>query len=79
LGGFSRPVEDSTTSESEKESVLNHPMSSVLRHRRRAQPLSFRNKTNKNNKSSNPKFNKSSCSNCGRPLKKYLMEEGIMI
>jgi len=52
-------------------------MSSVLRHRRRAQPLSFRNKSDKNSKSSNSKNNKSCCGNCGRPLKKYLVEEGI--
>ncbi|ORX64063.1 hypothetical protein BCR32DRAFT_273241 [Anaeromyces robustus] len=43
LGGFSKPLyEEITTSESEKESNLGHPISSVMRHRRRAQPISFK-------------------------------------
>ncbi|ORX51428.1 hypothetical protein BCR36DRAFT_351191 [Piromyces finnis] len=79
LGGFSRPVEESTASESEKESNSNHHISSVLRHRRRAQPLSFRPRLDSNSNSyrssSKIKSDYIYCCLCNNQIKKKKSKE----
>lgn len=41
LGGFSKPLSNDASSSSENDNI-NHPVSTVMRHRRRAQPMSFK-------------------------------------
>eukprot|EP00833_Pecoramyces_ruminatium_P009877 jgi/Orpsp1_1/1183909/evm.model.c7180000087184.1 len=42
LGGFSKPISDDASTSSENINKINHPVSTVMSHRRRAQPMSFK-------------------------------------
>ncbi|OUM65676.1 hypothetical protein PIROE2DRAFT_7259, partial [Piromyces sp. E2] len=69
LGGFSRRVEESIISDTEKEKNSGHPISSVLRHRRRAQPLTF--KANSNSRDKTEKKVSMKCNACLRHCRIY--------